>query len=96
MSQARTLRVTLDIVVDDVDDDLMEELALDCFCTVGDLRQENSALSATEVARVFDGDGLQAASAELFGGSEMYVEFKSSKVTSAEWVIDTQPGESTQ
>lgn len=86
----RTLRVTLDITVDDLDDDIMEDLAVDCFCTVGDLRQKNTELTAKEVTRVFDGEGLQLSSRELFAGSDMYVEFKDAKVISAKWVKPRQ------
>jgi hypothetical protein len=72
----RTLKVTLEIKVDDWTPEFEEDEAAPC--TIADYE-------ADEVADVLDGIN-ENTSAELFAGSEIYAVFKECRVMEAAWL----------
>jgi hypothetical protein len=72
----RTLKVTLEIKVDDWTPDFEEDEAAPC--TIADYE-------AGEVADVLNGLN-EHTSIELFGGSDVYAKFKDCRVIDAAWV----------
>lgn len=81
----KTLRVTLDIDVDDLSKDQRKILAKEQECKERDLPTLADAEAQDLAYLLIDGIGTET-SEEMFAGSDLYVRFTDAIVVTAEWL----------
>lgn len=80
----KTMRVTLEIDVDNLSPEKLAECAKDMEMSVADLEGLANA-NAPEIARTLENFGGDM-NDELFAGSDLFVQFADVRVLTAEWV----------